>query len=65
MWIRGEPRNGTERDLISNCGAFLGLGLGSLFAHLGRGGEEPALVSGVEQGHSPQETLAPPWWAVQ
>ena len=38
MWIRGEPRTGTERDLISHCGAFFGLGLGSLFAHLGRRG---------------------------
>ena len=34
---------GTERDPISNCGAFSGLGPGALLAHLGRRGVTPRL----------------------
>ena len=31
-----KPWTGTERDLISNCGALLGLGPAALVSHLGR-----------------------------
>ena len=76
MWIRGEPPTGTERDLISHCGAFFGLGLGSLFAHLGRrgasigfrgragaqstGDSSPSLVGCAIEQSLPASTTLPP-----
>ena len=36
-------RKTTEKDPISNCGAFSGLGLAVQFAHLGRRGACPGL----------------------
>ena len=52
-WTGERPQTETERDTISNCGAFFGLEpAGSLFAHLGRRGA--ALGAVVGQGLIPQ-----------
>ena len=52
IWTGERPQTETERDPISNCGAFFGLEPAPCLRTWG--GREPGLGTGVGQGLSPQ-----------